>query len=58
MTEEGLSHIWDSLAKGHPTAGWVSWPHQDQEVIRHRDAQSCETWTRDAAPRTPWVKVP
>lgn len=57
MTEDSLNQTWDTLAKGCAIAGWVSWPHQDKEMLRHRDSHSFETWAREANPRSQWVKV-
>ena len=57
MTQDELNRIWDSLAKGSAIEGWVSWPRQDKEMLRHRDSHSFETWAREADPRTLWAKV-
>ncbi len=57
MTEDELNRIWDALSRGDAIEGWISWPHQDREMLRHRDTSSFETWRREAHPRTAWGKV-
>ena len=57
MTETELNQIWDTLAKGHPIAGWISWPHQNLDILRHRSPIAFKTWKRESKPRTAWSRL-
>jgi hypothetical protein len=57
MTEAELNQIWDTLARGQAITGWISWSHQDLDMLRHRTSTAFKTWKRGSDPRTAWAEA-